>query len=61
MTALSPKRKKAISKLKRIEDGLAHAQATIPRYIEEAREVRELLEGPKDDTNGKDSPDAPDQ
>jgi hypothetical protein len=34
-----------VARAKRIEEGLLHVQATLPSYVSEARELRELLEG----------------
>lgn len=42
---LTPKAAKAVKRLKHIEDGLAHAIATLPGYLREVQETREDIEG----------------
>lgn len=37
-------REKAITKIKRVEDALLHAKATIQSFIDDLRQVREWLE-----------------
>lgn len=56
---LSPRRKRAIKKLQRVEDGALTLQASLAGFISDVRDVREMLQGdPAPDPKG---PDAPDQ
>lgn len=54
---LTPKAK-AVKRLKHIEDGLAHAIATLPGYLREVQEIRRDIEGAatggaEEEANGK--------